>query len=82
MVNNNEINYFLPGPNKDNDKRGSAKITKQLQSNFEDVFSGIGGFDGMFSLQVNPDSKPFHTSQRCVAYVLQKTFKEELEWLQ
>ena len=26
----NTINYFLPGPNQDNDKRVSAKITHQL----------------------------------------------------
>ena len=38
MVKNNEINYILPGPNQDNDRRASAEITKQLQRDFEDFF--------------------------------------------
>ena len=52
MAKNNEIIYFLSGPNKDNYKRMSVEITKQLQRDFEDIFSRIGCFDGMFSLQV------------------------------
>ena len=49
----NTINYFLPGPAQDNDKRVSAEITQQLQRYFKDVFNGIGCFDGTFSLQLN-----------------------------
>ena len=30
-VNNNETEYFLPGPNQDSERRASAEITKQLQ---------------------------------------------------
>ena len=30
----NTIDYFLPGPSHDNDKRVSAKITQQLQRDF------------------------------------------------
>ena len=65
----NTINYFLPGPNQDNDKRVSAEITQQLQRDFKDVLNGIGCFDGMFSLQLNqvanhirwpPDMWPIH----------------------
>ena len=51
MVNNqlsNTVNYFIPGPNYDNDKKKSAEITEQLQRDFEDVFNGIGCFDGTF----------------------------------
>ena len=33
MVNNNEINYFLPGPNDDNVKRVSTKS----QSNYKEI---------------------------------------------
>ena len=33
-------------------------------------------------LQVKPDSKPYHAPLRLVAYVLQKPFKQELEWFQ
>ena len=36
----------------------------------------------MFSLLVKLDSKPYQVPLRCVAYALQKPFKEELEWLQ
>ena len=75
----NTINYFLPGPNQDNDKRVSAENTQQLQRDFKDVFTGIGCFDGMFSLQVKPVSKPYQVCLRHVGYALQKPFKEELE---
>ena len=61
-VNNNEINYFLPGPNQDNDKRVSAIITKHLQRDFEDVFSRIGCFDVAFSLQIKPERIPYKIS--------------------
>ena len=82
MVNCKEINYFLPGPNPENDKRVSTEITKQLQKYFKDLFKGIGCSDGKFSLQVTLDSKQYLVSPRCVAGALQKPFKEELEQLQ
>ena len=28
MVNNNEIEYYLQGPNQENDRRASAEITR------------------------------------------------------
>ena len=62
----NKINYFLPGPSQDNDKRVSAEIIQQLQRDFKDVFTGIGCFDGTFSLQVKLDSKPYQVSPRHV----------------
>ena len=37
---------------------------------------------GTFSLQLKPNSKPYQVPPRCVAYALQKPFKEELEQLQ
>ena len=46
------------------------------------MFNGIGCFKGTFSLQLKPDSKPHQAPPRHVAYVLQKPFKEELDWLQ
>ena len=55
---NNEIEYFLPGPNKENEKRASTNITKHIQKEFEEVFMAIECFEGMFSLQVKLDSKP------------------------
>ena len=53
-------------------------MTKRIHDRFSNVFNGIGCFEGMFSLQLKPNSKP----PRHVAYVLQKPFKEELECLQ
>ena len=63
-------------------KRVSAEIMQQLQRDFTDLFTGIGCFDETFSLQVKTDSKPYNVLPRCVAYALQKPFKEELQWLQ
>ena len=80
-VYNNDIEYFLLGPSSENDRRASTEITKQLQRDFEDIFSGIGCFDGMCSLQIKPDSKPYQAPQRHVEYALQKPFNEELERL-
>ena len=59
----NAINYFLPSSNQDNDKRARAEITQQLQQDFKNVFTGIGCFDGMFLLQIKPDSKPYQAPQ-------------------
>ena len=42
---------------------------------FDDVFNGIGYFEGIFSLQFKPDSKPYQALQICMAYALQKHFK-------
>ena len=60
----------------------SDEITQYLQRDFTDAFNGIGCFHGAFPLQVKRDSKPYQASLRCVAYALQKPFKEELEQLQ
>ena len=59
MVINNEIKYFLPGHKQDNVRRAGTEITKLLQRYFKDVFNGIGYFDGIFSMQVKPNSKSF-----------------------
>ena len=75
----NTINYCLPGPCQDNDKRASTEITQQLQRDFKDVFTGICCFDGMFLLEEKPDSKPYQELLRHVTYALQKPLKEELE---
>ena len=46
------------------------------------LFNGIGCFEGTFSFQLKPDSKPYQAPPRYVAYALQKPFNEELEHLQ
>ena len=78
----NTIDLSPPGSTCDNDKRASAEITQQFQRYFEDIFNRIGCFEGTFSLQLKPDSKPYQAPPRCVAHALQKPFKEELKWLQ
>ena len=75
----NTINYFLPGPDQDNDKRANIEITLHIQREFKDVFNGISFFNGMFSMQLKPGSKPCQANQRCVTYALQKPFEKELE---
>ena len=64
----NTINYFLPSHNH----TASPK-------RFWRCFSGIRCFDSTFSLQLKPDSKPYQTPLRHVAYTLQKPFKEEFK---
>ena len=57
-------------------------MTQKIHNTYGNVFNGIECFEGMFSLQLKPDSKPYQASLRCMAYALQKPFKEELKWLQ
>ena len=76
------IEYFLSGLNHDSNKKRSAETTQQLHKGFEDLFNGIGCFDGTFSLQLKPDIKPYQAPLRDVAYTFQKPFKWELERLQ
>ena len=57
-------------------------MMQKIHDAFGNVFNGIGCFKGMFSLHFKPDSKPYQVPSWCVAYVLQKPFKEELEHLQ
>ena len=46
-----------------------------LLQDFEDVFNGTGCFDGTFSLQLKPDSKPYQVPLRHMVYTLQKSFR-------
>ena len=57
-------------------------MMQDIHKAFGDIFNGIGCFKGTFSLQLKADSKPYQAPPRCVAYALQKPFKEELEHLQ
>ena len=62
VTDNDSIKYFLQGPNSDINKRVSTEIIQQLQREFKDEFNGIWCFNGTFSLQVKPDSKPYQTT--------------------
>ena len=79
---NKLINYFFSSDNVDADKRKSSAMMQKIHNTFGDIFNEIGCFNDTFSLQLKPDSKPYQVSPRCVAYVLQRPFKEELEHLQ
>ena len=76
------INYFYSSRNIEADKRESDAMTQKIHSLYNDVFNGTGCFEGTFSLQLKPDSKPYLVPPRCMAYALQKPFKEKLEQLQ
>ena len=79
---NTLTNYFLSLPNMEIDKRKSIELTQKIHNVSDNVFNGIGCFEGTFSLQLKPDSKPYQVPPRWVAYALQKPFKDELDWLQ
>ena len=79
---NTLTNYFLSSPNMEVDKRKSVELTQKIHTVFDNVFNGIGCFEGTFLLQLKPDSKPYQAPQRCVAYMLQKPLKDELDQLQ
>ena len=75
-------NYFLSSPNIEVDIRKSIELMQNIHNVFDNVFNGIGCFEGTFSLQLKPDCKPYQVPLRCVAYDLQKPFKDKLDWLQ
>ena len=79
---NKSINYFHSSKDTDADKRKSSTMTQKIHKIFGNVFNSIGCFEGTFSLQLKPDSKPYQVPPRHMVYVLQKLFKEELECLQ
>ena len=79
---NKLINYFYSSNNTDADKSKSNTMMQKIHEMFGTVFNGIGCFKDTFSLQLKLDSKPYQAPPRHVAYVLQKPFKEELQWLQ
>ena len=57
-------------------------MTNRMCNEFHDLFSGIGCFEGTFSLLVKEGSYPYQTPTRRVAYATQKPLKEELIQLQ
>ena len=60
----------------------SIAMMQKIHTRFGNVFNGIGCFEGTFSLQLKPYSKPYQAPPRHVAYALQEPFKEELRCLQ
>ena len=58
------------------------ELTQQIHKEFNNVFNGIGCFEGTFSLQLKLDSRPYEATPRHVEYALQKPFKDKLDRLQ
>ena len=73
---------MLSSPNIEVNKRKSTELTQKIHNVFDNVFNGTGCFEGTFSLQLKPNSKPYQVPLKHVAYVLQKPFKDELDGLQ
>ena len=61
----NSVNYFFFSSNITADKRQSSKMTQRIHDRFSNIFNGIGCFEGTFSLQLKPNSKPCQALQ-CV----------------
>ena len=78
MVTSNNNSKLFPGPNEEADRRESAKITKQLQSKFKDIFPRIDCFGGAFSLQVKVDSTQYQAPLWWMWYALQKIIKRRI----
>ena len=78
---NTLTNYYMSSPNTEVDKRKGIELTQKIYNVF-DIFNGTGYFEGIFWLQLKPDSKPYQAPPRCVAYALQEPIKDELDWLQ
>ena len=53
------INYFFSLADIDGDKRKSGAMLQKIHDTFGDIFNGIGYFEGIFSLQLKPNSKPY-----------------------
>ena len=75
----NQQNNFFQVQAMIQKKRKSTELTQQMHKEFNNVFNGIGCFEGTFSLQLKPDSRPYQVPLRCVAYVPQKPFNDELK---
>ena len=68
---NNSVNYFFSSNNIMANKKQSSEMAQKIHDRFGNVFNGIGCFEGTFSLQLKPNSKPYQSQPKCVAYVLQ-----------
>ena len=56
---NKSINYFYSSNNIDADRRKGSAMTQKIHKIFGNVFNCIGCFEGTFSLQLKPNSKPY-----------------------
>ena len=69
------LDYFRSNGNRATDKRASQVLTNQIHSKFGDFFSGVGCFEGTFSLHVKEGSQSYQVPHRRLAYALQDPLK-------
>ena len=81
MVNNNEMECFLPGPSSVSDRKAIIEITKHPPRSLNMYLLVQGVLMECFHCRYSP-SKPYQVPPGCIAYELQKLFKEKLERLQ
>ena len=72
------LDYFLPFLNRKGDKEASAKLTERLCDEFEGVFTGIGCFEGMFTLQIKERSKQYKSSAETSYICTPATFQRRV----
>ena len=58
-TNSNMPDYFRSGSNRVSRQKIKPGINTKMHNEFSDVFSGIGFFEGIFSLQVKGGSHPY-----------------------
>ena len=69
------LDYFHSSDNKEADKRARETITSRIDNAFNDLFSGIGCFEGT-SLQIKEGNCLYQAPPRRVSYTLQQPLKE------
>ena len=77
-ITTNMPDYFDSSENEEVDKRVSEVITKRINNEFNYLFTGIGFFKGMFSLQVKEEMDPCKEPPRRVAYGLKQLQKQQI----
>ena len=64
------------------DKMASAKTTQLMHNDYNDSFTRIWCFKGIFLLKIKDGIQQYQKPPRCVANVLKEPFRKELEKLQ
>ena len=65
--------YLRCSTNKEADKKTNRLLTMKIHNVYSDIFTGIGCFEGTFTLQVREGSCPYQALPRKVAYALPRT---------
>ena len=77
-----EKDYFVAGLYMEANRTASVKTTQIMHNDYNDIFTGIGYFEGKFSLQIKNDARSYDALPRCVACTHQERFRNKQERLQ